>query len=118
VIVPVPEELDLRISVEFMSDRNQQTPLEHRRVLGLAREYKQKGYNVTVYPSPSELPPALAKCSFDLIAADDGKVIAVEVRTRESLTLNGPKDLRSMADSIQQIPGWEFELVVTNPRKK
>jgi hypothetical protein len=101
-----------------MSDRKYQTTLEHRRVLRLAKEYKQKGYNVTVYPSPSELPPALAKCSFDLIAADDDKVVAIEVRTRESLTLNGSEDLRSMASSIQQMPGWEFELVVTNPRKK
>ncbi|MEO1094359.1 MAG: hypothetical protein AAFX01_05615 [Cyanobacteria bacterium J06638_28] len=100
-----------------MRYHNHQSALEHRRVLRLAREYRREGYEVTVYPEAAELPEALAKCPLDLIARDQERVIAVEVRTRESLTLNGMQDLRRMTDTIKQIPGWVFELVVTNPRQ-
>jgi hypothetical protein len=100
-----------------MSYRNHQSSLEHRRVMKLAREYRKEGYEVTVYPEAAELPEILSKCPLDLIAKGADKVIAVEVRTRESLTLNGFEDLRRMAEKIKEIPGWIFELVVTNPRK-
>jgi hypothetical protein len=99
-----------------MSYREHQSPLEHRRVLRLAREYRNEGYEVTVYPTDADLPPALSKCPLDLIAKGNDKVIAVEVRTKESLTLNGSEDLRRMAEKVKQLPGWMFELVVTNPR--
>ncbi|MGD1861907.1 MAG: hypothetical protein ACFB0E_18285 [Leptolyngbyaceae cyanobacterium] len=100
-----------------MSHHNQQSSLEHRRVLKLAREYRHEGYEVTVYPGATELPEALSKCPLDLIAKGTDEVIAVEVRTRESLTLNGFEDLRRIAEKVRELPGWMFELVVTNPRK-
>jgi hypothetical protein len=101
-----------------MSQRHHPNPLEHRRILRLAREYRRHGYDVTVYPESEQLPSALAKYPFDLIAKTDDRVIAVEVRTRENLTLNGLEDLRRMTEKVSQIPGWDFELVVTNPRPK
>ncbi|NJO72643.1 MAG: hypothetical protein HC833_02010 [Leptolyngbyaceae cyanobacterium RM1_406_9] len=101
-----------------MSHQTRENSLERRRLLKLAREYRQKGYDVILHPSPEDLPSSLAKCPFDLIAAKSEKVVAAEVRTRENLTLNGSCDLRRMIDLIEQLPGWEFELVVTNPRKK
>ncbi|MBD2022201.1 hypothetical protein H6F43_18635 [Leptolyngbya sp. FACHB-36] len=101
-----------------MSNPEHSSQLEHQRLLKLAREYRQKGYAVTLHPSPAELPPNLASCSFDLIAKGENKTIAVEVRTRENLTLNGSEDLRAMTSLVDQVPGWEFELVVTNPRKQ
>ncbi len=91
--------------------------LEHQRLLRLAREYRQKGYQVKLHPASTDLPPVLAGCPFDLIAEGEGKKIAVEVRSRDTLTLNGSEDLRRMTDLIDQLPGWEFELVVTNHRK-
>lgn len=100
-----------------MSYRNHQSSLEHRRVLTLAREYRNEGYDVTVYPQAAELPEPLSTCPLDLIAKGADKVIAIEVRTRESLTLNGFEDLRRMTEKIKEIPGWIFELVVTNPRQ-
>ncbi len=100
-----------------MNHRNHPSSLEHRRVLSLAREYRHEGYDVTVYPQATELPAALSKCPLDLIARGADQVIAVEVRTRESLTLNGLEDLRRMTEKIKEIPGWIFELVVTNPRQ-
>jgi hypothetical protein len=100
-----------------MSHSVHQNELEHRRLLRVAREYRQKGYNVVVRPSPTELPPAFAKCPFDMIVEGNGKKIAVEVRNKENLTLNGSEDLRRMTTLVEQEPGWEFELVVTNPRR-
>ncbi|MBW4659317.1 MAG: hypothetical protein KME15_11630 [Drouetiella hepatica Uher 2000/2452] len=93
-------------------------PLEHQRLLRIAREYRQQGYAVTLYPSSEELPAALANCALDLIATSAAKTVVVEVRTRENLTLNGAEDLRTLTKQVQQVPGWEFELVVTNPRKQ
>jgi REase_AHJR-like len=92
--------------------------LEQQRLLRLAKEYRSKGYTVVINPSSTDLPSALASCSLGLIAKNEAKTIAVEVRTRDSLTLNGSRDLRQIADKVHEIPNWEFELVVTNPRKK
>ncbi|WP_421654876.1 hypothetical protein [Leptothermofonsia sp. ETS-13] len=99
-----------------MTKPDYQTELEHQRLLKVAREYRHKGYAVTIHPSSVDLPPTLSQCPFDLIAKGEGKTIVVEVRSRENLTLNGPKDLRLMTDLVRQMPGWEFELVITNPR--
>jgi Holliday junction resolvase len=94
-----------------------ESALEHKRLLRVAREYRQQGFVVTISPKSGDLPEALASCTFDLIAEGEEKTIAVEVRTREHLTLNGPEDLRVLTQKVQQVPGWEIELVVTNPRK-
>jgi hypothetical protein len=102
----------------YMTRPPNRSPLEHQRLLKLAREYRKQGYQVTLYPAPEDLPSPLAHCSLDLVARRDEKAIAAEVRTRESLTLNGPDDLRKLSESVKKIPGWEFELVITNPRKK
>lgn len=101
-----------------MSYPNHQPPLEHRRLLTLAREYRQKGYVVIINPAPADLPPALAKCQFDLIAEASDRTIVVEVRSRDTLTLNGAEDLRRMTRLVEEVPGWELELVVTNPRRR
>lgn len=101
-----------------MSYRKHQTPLEHRRVLRLAREYRQQGFDVTVYPESGDLPAELAQFPLDLLVKGEDRVLAIEVRTREHLTLNGSEDLRRMEDKIRALPGWDFELVVTNPRPR
>jgi hypothetical protein len=100
-----------------MSNLADPNSLEHQRLLKLAREYRQQGYTVTLYPDAASLPTALANCPIGLVARRHDKAIAVEVRTKETLTLNGTDDLRTMTHQIEQLPGWEFELVVTNPRK-
>jgi REase_AHJR-like len=95
-----------------------QNRLEHKRVLKLAREYREQGYSVCIYPSSDELPAKLVDCSLDLIAQNGSKVVATNVRSRESLSSNGSLSLIKISEIIQEIPGWEFELVVTNTRKK
>ncbi len=101
-----------------MSYREHPNRLEDKRVRKLAQEYTQKGYVVSIYPSADCLPPTLANYSLDLIATNGTKVIATSVRTRENLSLNGDKDLLRISESVEKIPGWEFELVVTNSRKR
>jgi hypothetical protein len=101
-----------------MTTPHEQNQLEHQRLLRVAREYRRKGYTVTLYPESSELPSLLTGFSFDLIARREDKTIAVEVRTKENLTLNGPEDLRNITSLIRRVPNWEFELIVTNPRRK
>ncbi|MBW4510200.1 MAG: hypothetical protein KME64_27325 [Scytonematopsis contorta HA4267-MV1] len=96
---------------------NTNSLLEHRRLLQLANEYLRKGYSVSIYPSSEKLPPKLAGLSLDLIAENGSEVVAAKVRTRETLSLNGSEDLLRISKLVEQLPGWEFELVVTNPRK-
>lgn len=100
-----------------MKGRSFETPLEHRRLLRLAREYRHAGYDVVVYPEDEVLPQALKGCSIGLIARSDEEVVVAEVRSRPNLTLNGSADLRRLAERIETLPGWQFNLVVTNPRQ-
>ncbi len=100
-----------------MKGRSFETPLEHRRLLRLAREYRSAGYEVTLYPAETDLPQALQGCSIGLVAKNNAEVIVADVRSRHSLTLNGSADLRQLAEKIETLPGWEFNLVVTNPRQ-
>jgi hypothetical protein len=94
-------------------DRNS---VEYRRLLRAARDYRKQGYNVILHPDARDLPEPLSGCPLDMIAEGKDDVIAVEVRSRPSLTLNGSEDLRRMTELVNQIPGWKFELIVTNPR--
>ncbi|NJM24097.1 MAG: hypothetical protein HC787_10060 [Nostocaceae cyanobacterium CSU_2_110] len=101
-----------------MSYQETQNRLEYQRLLKLAREYRQQGYSVSIYPPANELPPALADCSLDLIAMNGNKVVVANVRSRETLSLNGSQNLHQIIKSVRELPDWEFELVVTNSRKK
>lgn len=99
-----------------MKGRSFETPLEHRRLLRLAREYRRNGYDVVLYPGDSDLPPVLKGCSIGLIARSEEDVVVADARSRPNLTLNGPADLRRLAEKVETLPGWRFNLVVTNPR--
>jgi hypothetical protein len=105
-------------AITRMSYQETQNRLEHQRLLKLAREYRQQGYSVSIYPPANELPPALADCSLDLIAMNGSKVVVANVRSRETLSLNGSQNLHRIIKSVRELPDWEFELVVTNSRKK
>ncbi|MEM9003458.1 MAG: hypothetical protein AAGE59_08035 [Cyanobacteria bacterium P01_F01_bin.86] len=100
-----------------MKGRSFETPLEHRRLLRLAREYSRAGYSVMLYPTDSDLPQVLQGCSIGLLAKNNAEVVVADVRSRHNLTLNGSADLRRLAEKVQTLPGWEFNLVVTNPRQ-
>ena len=100
-----------------MKGRSFETPLEHRRLLRLAREYRREGYDVVLYPTDKDLPQVLKECSIGLIAKSEEEVVVADVRSRPNLTLNGSADLRRLAEKVETLPGWQFNLVVTNPRQ-
>jgi len=99
-----------------MKSRPFETQLEHRRLLRLAREYDRAGYDVMVYPEDAVLPESLQGCAVGLLARGADETIVADVRSRPNLTLNGSADLRRLAEKVNAIPGWQFNLVVTNPR--
>lgn len=99
-----------------MPSRPFETPLEHRRLLRLAREYDRAGYDVLLYPDDEALPASLRGCAIGLLAQSPAETIVADVRSRPNLTLNGAADLRRLTEKVNAIPGWQFNLVVTNPR--
>ena len=99
-----------------MKSRPVKTPLEHRRLLRLAREYDRAGYEVLLYPQDEALPEILQGCTLGLIARGEADTVVADVRSRENLTLNGSADLRRLTEKVNALPGWQFNLVVTNPR--
>lgn len=92
------------------------TAREHQRLLEVAREYRQRGYDVVIEPGPDQLPDFLASFRIDMLARSTEESVVVEVRTQESLT-QAP-ELDTIAQAIHNKPSWRFELVVTNPKDR
>ncbi len=89
---------------------------ESQRLREIAREYRQRGYDVQIEPQPDQLPAFLAPFRVDLVAKNAEEHVVVEVRTQESLT-DAP-ELDAIARVLDHQPTWRFELVVTNPRDR
>jgi hypothetical protein len=94
----------------------QRTANEHQRLREVAREYRNRGYEVLVEPRPDQLPTFLASFRVDILARSAEENVIVEVRTQESLA-NAP-ELDLIAQALHNKPSWRFELVVTNPRDR
>lgn len=88
--------------------------LERERLLQLAEEYRNKGYEVSFHPNPEDLPDFLRNYRLDMIVRRGGETVIIEVKSRHSLTSSSREYLQSLAQSVEQHPGWRFELVVTN----
>ena len=92
------------------------TELERKRLQELAREYREKGYEVIVEPSKNALPNFLSDYEPDMIARNDEESVVVEVKSRSSLVHS--EYLQPLADRIKEKAGWRFELVITNPKEE
>ncbi|MBC8161605.1 MAG: hypothetical protein H7Z42_10345 [Roseiflexaceae bacterium] len=92
----------------------QTTSRTHQRLLEIAREYRQNGYEVIIEPEAQQLPIFLAHFKVDLLARSQEENVIVEVRTQESLT-NTP-ELDALAKALEDKSSWRLELVVTNPK--
>ena len=92
------------------------TAREHQRLLEVAREYRQHGYDVIIEPRPDQLPGFLAPFRIDMLARSAEENVIVEVRTQESLA-DAP-ELDAVAQALHDQPSWRFELVVTNPKDR
>jgi REase_AHJR-like len=88
---------------------------ERERLLKLAEEYRNKGYEVLLHPNPEELPNFLRSYRPDMIVRRGEESVIIEVRSRFSLKSTSTQYLRNLAQVVEQHPGWRFELVMTNP---
>ena len=86
---------------------------ERERLLKLAEEYRDKGYEVLFHPNLEDLPDFLKSYRPDLIVRREDEVVVIEVKSRSSLN-SSTQYLRNLAQAVEQHPGWRFELVVAN----
>ena len=89
--------------------------LERERLLQLAEEYRDKGYEIFFHPNPEDLPDFLRHYRPDMIVQRGDERVIIEVKSRRSLNLESTYYLKKLAQSVEQHPGWRFELVMTNP---
>lgn len=89
--------------------------LERRRLASLAREYRERGYEVVTHPNTADLPTFLHAFEPDMVARGDGENVVVLIETKQGLR-DSSREIKNLADAVELHPGWRFELVVTNPR--
>lgn len=99
-----------------MKKSNQYIVLEEKKVKELASEYKKKGYQVFMYPKKDEIPKFLKSYEPDLIVKNDIENLVIEVKSK--FTMQGSTQLKTFIELIDKEEGWNFELVLTNPRKR
>jgi len=86
--------------------------LERERLLELAEEYSQKGYEVLLQPKPEDLPEFLRSYHPNMIVRRGEEAVVIEVKSRPSIA--SAQDLQGLAQVVQEHPGWRVELVMTN----
>ncbi|MGF1936506.1 MAG: hypothetical protein RM347_019315 [Nostoc sp. ChiQUE02] len=89
--------------------------LERERLLKLAEEYRQKGYEVFFHPNPEDLPNFLNNYRPDMIVRRGEENVVIEVKSRSSFNSSSNQYLGNLAQAVEKHPGWRFELVMTNP---
>lgn len=98
-----------------MSDAN--TKREHAKILELARDYRSRGYQVVVTPHDTAIPSFLRSLGYlpDLIVTSKRESYVIEVSSHD--TAQRLRDISSVVEAIEKQEGWEFVLVMTNPRE-
>ncbi|MGK7895585.1 MAG: hypothetical protein AB4372_18715 [Xenococcus sp. (in: cyanobacteria)] len=89
--------------------------LERERLIKLAEEYRDKGYEILIHPNPEDLPDFLRNYRPDMIARREDEKVIIEVKSRSSLNSASTQYLPNLAQVIEKHPGWRFELVMANP---
>lgn len=89
--------------------------IERERLLKLAQEYRDKGYEVSFEPDLEDRPDFLKSYRPDMIVRRGDEAVIIEVKSRASLNSSSTQYLRNLAQLVKQYPGWRFELVMTNP---
>jgi uncharacterized protein YutE (UPF0331/DUF86 family) len=79
----------------------------------LADDYRAKGYDVIVEPRREQLPEVLAQFRPDLLARRGDETVLLQVKSRN--TLGRPPGIQELAQAVQRLPGWRFELVLAPP---
>ncbi|WP_228049981.1 hypothetical protein [Tychonema sp. LEGE 06208] len=88
--------------------------IERERLLKLAEEYREKGYEISFHPNSEDLPDFLKSYRPDLIVRRGEESVVIAVKSRASLNSPSSTYLRNLAQAVAENPGWRFELVMTN----
>ncbi|MEG5140284.1 MULTISPECIES: hypothetical protein [unclassified Microcoleus] len=88
--------------------------IERERLLKLAEEYREKGYEISFHPNSEDLPDFLKSYRPDLIVRRGEESVVIVVKSRASLNSPSSTYLRNLAQAVAENPGWRFELVMTN----
>jgi REase_AHJR-like len=70
--------------------------------------YSQQGYQVSVEPSPRELPEFLRTLAPDMIARRDGEHIVVEIKTSSPASF---EQVQRLARALEHRAGWKLQVV-------
>ena len=70
--------------------------------------YSQQGYQVSVGPSPRELPEFLRTLAPDMIARRDGENIVVEIKTSSPASF---EQVQRLARALEHRAGWKLQVV-------
>src|SRR6266853_3820511 len=70
--------------------------------------YSRQGYQVSVEPSPRELPEFLRTLAPDLIAYRDGENIVVEIKTSSPASF---EEVQQLARALEHRAGWKLQVV-------
>ncbi len=89
--------------------------IERERLLKLAEEYRERGYEVSFHPNLEDLPDFLKSYRPDMIVRLGEESVVIVVKSRSSLNSSSAQYLRNLAQAVAENPGWRFELVMTNP---
>lgn len=95
-----------------------QTPIrESQKVVELASDYQNRGFEVVVPHSRRETPDFLKNSDYvpDIIARSAKENLIIEVKSRQTSQDLGR--LSQIAELVNAQPGWQFVLVFTNPRE-
>src|SRR5882762_3250310 len=91
--------------------------LEHKKMLSkLATEYQSHGYEVEFNAMLPQLPMSLQKFRPDLVARRGDETVILEVKSY--IEMSNDKQLGQLAKTINEIPGWRFEVVILKPKKE
>ncbi len=86
---------------------------EEEAIRAIAARYEGRGYKVVVRPPPDLLPQPLRGIRPDLLASNSRENVVIEVKSKG--TLARTTEPKRIAQTVACLPGWRFELVITNP---
>jgi hypothetical protein len=81
---------------------------ERKAISQYAEWYAQKGYQVSVEPSPRELPEFLRTLAPDMIAQRDGENVVVQIKTSSPASFEA---IQRLARALEHRAGWKLQVV-------
>jgi hypothetical protein len=91
-----------------MTAANDLVTSEREAIRQYADWYSQQGYQVSIEPSPRELPEFLRVLAPDMIARRDGENIVVEIKTSSPASF---EQVQRLARALEHRAGWKLQVV-------